>query len=364
MAEVTRDTIGCDVSDKTCELFIHRADGSTETAKLKTTVADFTEYFSGRSPAHVVVENGTHSRWISALLKKLSHEVTVANTRRVQLISESDSKSDRTDAEFLARLGRADVKLLAPIRHRGDGAQADLAVAKTRDMLVRCRVKLINQARGLVKSFGLRLPDAEGYAFHRKVAADVPEVLRPALEPLLKALEGIGEQIKLLDKKVDEIAKRYPDVEVIGQIDGIGTLTALVFLLTLEDKKRFESSRMVGAFLGLRPRRDQSGKSDKQLPITKAGDSFARKLLVLAANYIMGPFGKDCDLKRWAMKLAERGGKNARQRAKVALARKLAVLMHRLWVTGEVYQPIGYHQPKVKQLKGKKEAKTEKQQVA
>lgn len=364
MAEVIRETIGCDISDKTCELFIYRADGSTESGKVNTTQAGFTEYFT-RSPAHVVLENGTHSRWISALLKKLGHEVTVANTRRVQLISESDSKSDRKDAELLARLGRADVALLAPIRHRADGAQADLAVAKTRDMLVRCRVKLINQARGLVKSFGLRLPDCEGYAFHRKVAADVPEQLKPALEPLLKALEGIGEQLKVLDKKVLEIAKRYPDVEVVGQLNGVGVLTALVYLLTLEDKARFKDSRMVGPFLGLTPRRDQSGKSDKQLPITKAGDSYLRRLLVLSANYVMGPFGKDSDLKRWATKLGERGGKNARQRAKVSLARKMSVLMHRLWVTGEVYQPIGYHQSKAKQLKEKKEpTKVEEQKVA
>jgi len=342
MAEVIRETIGCDVGDKTCELYIARADGTAQTPEpLKTTPTGFKKFFT-RTPAHVVLENGTHSRWISALLKKLGHEVTVANTRRLQLITESNSKSDRTDAELLARLGRADVKLLSPIRHREDEAQADLAVPKTRDMLVRARTKLINQARGLVKSFGSRLPSCETACFHSRVEPEIPEPLKPALEPLLKAVATLTEQIKQLDKVVEQVAKQYPDAEVIGKVDGVGVLTALTFLLTLEDKTRFKKSRMVGAFLGLRPKRDQSGKTDKQLGITKAGDSFVRRLLVNSANYILGPFGKDCELRRWGLKLAERGGKNARARAKVAVARKLGVLMHRLWVTGEVYQPLGY----------------------
>lgn len=342
MTDGIRDTIGCDLGDKFSELFIAKADGSVEIpTRIKTTRAAMTEFFA-RPPAHVVLENGTHSRWVSALLEGLGHEVTVANPRRLKLISEGDSKSDRTDAELLARLGRADVKLLAPIQHRGEEAHAHLAVPKVRDSLVRCRSLLINQARGLVKSFGFRVPKCASETFHKVAPNELPDKLKAALEPALKTLEKINEQIKELDKKVNEIAKLYPDVEVISQVDGVGVLTALVFLLTLEDKKRFKKSRMVGAFVGLRPRRDQSGDTDRQLPITKAGDPFLRRLLVLAANYILGPFAKDSDLKRWGLKLAERGGKNAKQRAKVAVARKLAVLMHRLWVTGEVYEPVGY----------------------
>lgn len=342
MTDVARDTIGCDLGDKHCDLFIARADGTTEIPKRVATTPAALEKFFTRAPAKIALENGTHSRWVSALLKKLGHEVTVANTRRLALISSSDSKSDRTDAELLARLARADLNLLAPIKHRGEAAQADLAVAKARDALVRCRTRLINQIRGLVKSFGARLPSCGAVVFHNKGAAAIPDPLKPALTPLFVALKTIHEQIQQHEKTIDEIAKRYPDVEVMTQIDGVGTLTAFVFLLTLEDKARFKKSRTVGAFLGLRPRRDQSGDSDKQLNITKAGDGFTRRLLVNAANYVLGPFGKDSDLKRWGLKLAERGGKNARQRAKVAVARKLAVLMHRLWVTGEDYKPLGY----------------------
>jgi transposase len=131
---------------------------------------------------------------------------------------------------------------------------------------------------------------------------------------------------------------------VVSQIHGVGTLTALVFTLTIDDKNRIHKSRTAGAFVGLRPRKDQSGEADPQLRITKAGDPFLRRLLVNSANHVLGPFAKDSDLRRWGLQLAKRGGKNAKKRAKVAVARKLAVLMHRLWVTGEVYEPIGYRQ--------------------
>lgn len=336
------DTIGCDVGDKHCELYILRADGSEgRLDQVKTTRAAMTKYFT-RVPAHVVLENGTHSRWINALLVKLGHRVTVANARRVQLISQGTSKSDRIDAELLARLGNADLKLLSPITHRQDQGQAELAIAKARDVLVRARTKLINQARGLVKSFGERLPDCEAKAFHRRAPDEVPPILKPALDPLMTAITTLSEQIKVYDKTIDELGKGNDDVPLLTAIDGVGVLTAMVFLLTLEDKARFKKSRMVGAFLGLRPKRDQSGQIDKQLGITKAGDSFVRRLLVTSANHILGPFGKDSELRRWGLKLSERGGKSAKQRAKVAVARKLAVLMHRLWVTGEVYEPLGY----------------------
>jgi transposase len=308
---------------------------------VKTTRKAFAEFFTRRS-THVVIEVGTHSRWVSELLTKLGHRVTVANPRRVKLISQSNLKRDGKDAELLARLGKADEALLSPVKHRGSEAQADLAVTKARDALVRTRTKLVNQARGLVKSFGERLPSCTAESFHRKAPAYVPEALKPALDPLMALLERLDEQIDAYDETVVRLAKKYPDVEVIAQPKGVGVLTALVFALTLEDKDRFRNSRTVGAFIGFNPKRDQSGDVDKQLGITKAGDAMIRRLAVGSANYILGPFGEDSDLRRWGLELAKRGGKNAKKRATVAVARKLVVLMHRLWVTGEVYQPLGY----------------------
>ena len=342
MGESTTVTIGCDLGDKESTLCILGTDGQLERPRsIRTTREAFRKFFSC-DRAHVVIEVGTHSRWVSALLKDLGHQVTVANARRVQLISQNESKTDKVDAELLARLGRVDVKLLKPIEHRGMEAHSDLAVAKARDALVRTRTRLINVCRGMVKSCGERLPKCDSESFHRKAKNHVPAELKNALAPLFKVLEQLHDAINKQDKTIERLARKYPDVEILSQPNGVGILSALVFLLTLEDKRRFESSRTVGAFVGLRPRQNQSGDGDPQLSITKAGDAFLRRLLVQCANYILGPFGRDSDLRRWGLELAKRGGKNAPKRAKVAVARKLAVLMHRLWVTGEVYEPIGY----------------------
>lgn len=342
MANTTIETIGCDLGDKKSEICVLDVEGKVKLrASVRTTRKGMTVFFT-RASAYVVIEVGAHSRWVTSLLAELGHQVTVANPRRVKLISESNNKTDRHDAELLARLGRTDVKLLAPVKHRSPQAQADLAVAKARDTLVATRTKLINHVRGTVKSFGDRLPMCTAESFARQTRSLLPVELREALEPIYQVLDCLGQQIKEQDRLIERVAKRYPDVDVVSQMPGVGTLTALVFLLTIEDKNRFAKSRMAGAFLGLRPRKSKSGDRDPQLRITKTGDPFMRRLLVNGANYILGPFGKDSDLRRWGLQLAKRGGKNAKKRAKVAVARKLAVLMHRLWVTGEVYEPLGY----------------------
>jgi transposase len=342
MNDRIKETIGCDLGDRQSELCIISSESNEIVArpKVKTTPAGFKEFFAERVQAHVIIEVGSHSRWVKEVLTELGHKVTVANPRKLKLITANNSKTDRNDAELLARLGRVDVKLLSPVQHRGTKAQADLAVAKSRDLLVGTRTSLVNSIRGTVKSFGASLPNCEAEAFHRRARSAVPEGLKPALEPLFETLTKIDEQIDAHEKTLEQIAERYPDVKVMSQPKGVGLLTAMVFMLTVEDKTRFEKSRSAGAFLGMVPRKDQSGMSDRQLSITKAGDPFVRKLLVCSANYILGPFGEDSDLRRWGLKLAERGGKNAKKRAKVAVARKLAVLMHRLWVTGEVYEPL------------------------
>ena len=341
MTNTITETIGCDLGDKTSELCVLSAEGKKEWASVRTTRKAMTEFFK-RAPGHVVLEVGGQSRWVSALLEDLGHRVTVANPRRVKVISASDNKTDRHDAELLARLARVDVDLLAPVEHRQAPAQADLAIAKARDVLVATRTKLVNHVRGTVKSFGERLPSCTAEGFVRRTRELIPSVLKPALEPIYAALEAVDAQIREQEQLIERVAKRYADVEVVSQVHGVGVLTALVYVLTIEDKSRFNKSRMAGAFLGLRPRKRKSGDEDPQLRITKAGDPFLRRLLVNSANHILGPFGKDSDLRRWGLELAKRGGTNARKRAKVAVARKLAVLMHRLWVTGEVYEPVGY----------------------
>lgn len=336
------ETIGCDLGDKASAVCVLGADGRIKQRTSVTTSRKAMLEFFARAKAHVVIEVGAHSRWVSQLLTNAGHRVTVANPRRVQLISANNNKTDSHDAELLARLGRADVELLAPVEHRSPEAQKDLAVAKSRDILVATRTSLVNHVRGTVKSIGERIPTCTTESFARRTWEKVPEALKPALQPIYESLCRIDEQIRECDRTIERIAQRYPDVAIVSQVHGVGTLTGLVFVLTIDDKHRLEKSRTAGAYLGLRPKKDQSGDGDPQLRITKTGDPFLRRLLVNSANHILGPFGKDSDLRRWGLRLASRGGKNAKKRAKVAVARKLAVLMHRLWMTGEVYEPIGY----------------------
>ena len=335
-------TVGLDLGDR----FSRYSEMDFETGviaegRLRTTPEALQRQFAGREPLRIVMEVGTHSPWASRLLQNLGHEVLVANARRVRLIYANDSKTDKVDAETLARLGRLDPKLLAPIRHRGEEAQADLARLRARDSLVRARTQLVNHVRGAVKSLGGRLPSTSTPAFARKVTPHIPDSLRPALTPLLSMIETLSQEIRAADRALEGLAReRYPESERLRQVAGVGTITALCYLLTLEDPARFKNGRSVGAYLGLRPRQRDSGAHSPQLRITKRGDAMLRKLLVGSAQYILGPFGPDCDLRRWGLRLAERGGKNAKKRAVVAVARKLAALLYTLWVTGAEYEPL------------------------
>lgn len=336
-----QDTIGIDLGDRHSHYAVLEADGTKrETGKVMTTPAAVTKRFGGIPCARIAIETGTHSPWMSRLLSSLGHEVWVANARQLPLISRNLRKHDEGDAELLARMARVDPVMLKPIEHGKPTAQADLAVLKARDVLVQVRTKLINHVRGTVKSLGARLPRTSSDAFAAKAAAHVPAELKAALEPLLSAVAGQTAQIRKYQHQIDRLAeKTYPESQRLTQVPGVGNLVGLWFVLKLGDPRRFRKSRSVGPYLGLSPRKSQSGHSDPELRITKAGDGDLRRLLVGSAHYILGPFGPDCDLRRWGMALAARGRKNAKKRAIVAVARRLAVLLHRLWISGETYDP-------------------------
>ena len=270
--------------------------------------------FEGIPRSLIALETGTHSPWVSRLLRGLGHEVLVAHAQKVQLISKSNRKDDRHDARTLARLARIDPELLGPVRHRSAKAQIHLTVIRARAELVRARTALVNATRGLVKSYGQRLPKCGTQQVSRELAAELNMELREALEPLLKEIESLNERIKEYDARMEQIAREsYPKVALLKQVKGVGTQIALTYVLTLEDPYRFPKSREVGCFLGLRPGRRDSGQSQPQMHISKEGDPYLRTMLVQGAHYILGPFGEDSDLRRWGLRLAERGGKNARK---------------------------------------------------
>jgi transposase len=274
-------------------------------------------------------------------LEECGYEVLVANARKLRLIYASKQKSDEVDAENLARLARVDPRLLYPLKHRGEDAQAHMAIIRSRQALVDCRTQLVNHVRGAVKSFGARLPKCPARSFHKRASEHIPQALWPALGPILEQIASLTQRIRDYERELETISKEhYPETELLRQVEGVGTLTALTFVLTLEDPYRFEKSRSVGAYLGLVPARDRSGDRDPQKHTSKEGDEMLRKLLVGSAHYILGPFGSDSDLRRHGQKIASRSAKNAKKRAAVAVARKLAVLLHSLWMSGEIYESL------------------------
>jgi transposase len=341
-------TIGMDLGDKTSRCCVLNGDGEViQEQSVATTKKAMLRVFGARPRCRVAIEVGTHSPWVSRLLGGMGHEVIVANARQVQLISASSRKDDRVDAQTLARLARVDPQLLRPIRHRSEKAQAHLMSIRARAALVEVRTSLVNTARGLAKSVGERLPNCDADQMGVDRGEVLPQPLLETLQPLLEIVESLTEKIKESDAKIEQIARsEYPETELLKQVSGVGTLIALTFVLTVEDRERFQKSRDVGCYVGLRPKRSDSGESQPQLRITKEGDIYLRKMLVQGAHCILGRRGPDTDLKRWGLKLAARGGKNAKKRAIVAVARKLGILLHRLWVTAEVYEPLRNSQAK------------------
>jgi len=337
-----RLTVGVDLGDQWSHYCILGLEGETVVeGQLRTTREDITEFFQALNSARVVFEVGTHSPWVQEVIGGCGHEVLVANPRLMEGSKRRKRKNDRIDANKLARLGRVDPQSLHPIQHRNREVRQDLVVLRARDALVAARTELINATRGLVKSMGTRLPKCSSASFAEKVEGTVPAELRDALLPLVRMTAALSDCIQEYDEKIEKLGReKYGHTALLRQVKGVGPITALAYVLTLENPDRFVKSRDVGPYLGLVPKQEDSGESQPQLGISKAGDTMMRQLLVGSAHYILGPFGPDTDLRRYGLRLCERGGKNAKKRAAVAVARKLAVLLHCLWVSGEVYEPL------------------------
>jgi transposase len=351
-------TIGLDLGDKTsCYCALDESGEVLFERSVSTTKKGFSQVFGALARCRIALEVGGHSPWVSRLLKSFGHEVIVANARQVKLITQSSRKNDKLDAQTLARLARIDPELLRPVQHRSEQAQQDLMRIRARAALVEARTGLINSARGLAKSLGERLPKCDADQLDEQPLGAMPAALQEALQPLLEEVGSMTERIQGYDKQIEQIARdRYPETKLLRQVSGVGSLIALTFVLTVEDPGRFGKSRDVGCYVGLRPKSRESGESQPQLGISKEGDVYLRKLLVQGAHCILGRRGPDTDLQRWGLQLCARGGKNAKKRAVVAVARKLGILLHRVWVSGAVYEPLRHSQARQAALAKQKAA--------
>jgi transposase len=331
-----RETIGIDLGDKVSRYCIVDQDGEVvEEGSFRNQASSIEKHFGGE-PRRIALEAGAQSAWISRELKRLGHEVIVANPGELKWITSSDIQNDPVDARKLALLSRAEVRLLAPVEHRSAEQQAEVAVIRGRDAILRARTLLINSARSIAKGFGVSLPKSITHTFGERAVGALPEFLRSALTGL-EQIDAISRAIAGYDQQIAELAAKHPELERLESIPGVGRLTAMTFVLTLGRVERFAHSRDVAGFLRLRPKQRQSGARDPQLGISKSGDPNLRKLLVQCAHHILGHYGKDSALRQWGLAESE-GGKKATLRAIVAVARKLAVLLHHLWVSGEYYK--------------------------
>ena len=333
---------GLDISQKTIEIFSLIGEKGRSLGKISNTRESLEGFFdqlpAPASSITVVLETGTHSAWISRCLEERGYEVIVAHARDLAFIYKGDKKSDRIDAEKLARMARADKKLLHPIKLMDRERQEALLAIKARDLLVRQRTSILNAIRGFLRSFGIDDTDYTHETINRMYAT-LPKEIRLNLRELFAALTAMNTGIKNYDKRIAKIAQKYPETNILQQIKGIGPLIAMAFALIIGDPRRF-TTRECSSYVGLVPKRDQSGEVDKQLGISKCGNKLLRRLLVQGAQYVMGPFGADCDLRDFGQRIAQRGGSIAKKKAKVAVARKLAITMLALWRAPEVaYDP-------------------------
>lgn len=337
-----RSIIGMDMGDRKHSFCVlsHRGKVMRRDTVTNTATA-IRKCFKSFPPSLFALEAGTHSAWVSHVLEEMGHEVLVGNPRKLRSIWQNDRKDDVRDAEMLARIARLDPELLYPVHHRSRACQLDAIHLKSRDLLVKTRKMQISHVRGIVKSMGERVSTCSTACFVRRAREELSDELLEILEPVLASIETLNERIAEYDSLIKRLCmESYPEAQKLQTVAGVGPLTALAYVLTLESPKRFKKSRDVGPYLGLVPKRDQSGEVDKQLPISKAGNAALRRLLVGCAQYILGVFGPESDLREFGLKLAARGGKNAKKRAVVAVARKLSVILHRIWADGADYDPF------------------------
>jgi transposase len=333
--------VGLDLGDRYSHYCLLSSQGEfMEEGRIQSTAGSLQKHFGSEKRMRIALETGTHSPWVSRLLKSYGHQVIVANPRKIPTLTRSESKNDRNDAEQLARMAAFDPKLLHPIEHRSLERQQDLNLVHTRRVLVKARTMLVNSVRGLVKSAGGRLPSCSPEIFPERASAAMPRTLTAACAPLLKQIAQMNLALDALDKQIGGLAKKYPEIALLRTVPGVGPVVAACYVLTLDRPEAMQTNRQAGAYLGLRPAQQQSGDFNPQRRITKTGNTYLRSLLVQSAQYILGRFGPESELRCWGLKLAASGGKRGKKRALVAVARKLAVLLLSMWRNGKKFNPF------------------------
>ena len=329
---------GIDLHSASSEVAVLDEDGElVEQSRIATIEAGFRRHFGKRERMVICMESGGQSAWAERLLQSFGHDTVVASASRGRLIAEATLKNDKVDAVILARLVRADRRLLCPITHRSAETQRQRGVLRVRRAFVDTRTKCLNATRGILRSFGYRTPGKKPERLAEYLAdAAIPEELVRVVAPLVQVALEVDEKIAALDEEIEAMGHAYPEVALLRTVPGVGPLIALAFVLCIENPHRFSRGRDLSGYHGLRPKMRESATTSRFGSITRQGDIEMRMLLVQAVHGLLRSRA-DSDLKRWAQGLAERIGK---KKAVVALARKLAVVMHAMWVRNEPFRPF------------------------
>lgn len=341
MVKRNHSALGIDLADRSAQFCVMTAEaGVAAEGKIELTPRKLGELWRAHGDVDVVVlEAGSPATWVTELLEGLGARVIVADPRKLKAVTESVRKSDVRDAQMLARLGLADEQLLSPTYVRPPEHRRAMTQLRVRDQVVRQRSSTIAEIRATVKLEGLRLRRCEAELVHEQEAG-LPEELAMVLAPLFATLRAQDAAVAAYDAQIAETSKRFPAAALLDEIDGVGPITALAFVVVVGDPARFRHTRDIGAYLGLVPRRDQSGQSDPSRRITKAGCGFLRRLLVQCAQVLCRPVGKDSALRRRTAAMLERRGKAGKRQVVVAVARRLSVVMLSMLKSQQRWQPL------------------------
>lgn len=284
---------------------------------------------------HCVIEASPLSEWVARMLESLGHEVVVIDPRRAKAIITSKKKTDKLDARNLARMGRTG--WYTQVHRKTEEARLLRSHLKARKGLIDAQRQQNNRIRGLLRAHGIKVGQVSSGRFEGHVDKLVRRkcpALITAIRPLLDLWVSIRESLTVMTKGVKQMAKQDATCQLLMSAPGVGPMVASAYVATIDDPSRFRRGAQVAAYLGLVPSIIQSGESEYRGRITKEGDRLLRWLLVEAAHVLLTRSGTDSALKRWGKRLEKREGSS---KAKVAVARKLAIVLHRIWLTGEPY---------------------------
>lgn len=333
-------TVGLDIGDRRITAFVIEPTGDGRLEELSATIAGMTEFFNDLPNASLIaMEATTNSVWIDDLADSLGHLPIVATPARLNDLYPKRNRDDQSDAERLARIAQVDPMILLPVEHRSRQMEQDYTLFQARERLVEHRTALNNFVKNKAKSFGARLPGGRPENLPRVGRDNLPASVLEVVEGTLNEMESLNAEIKRYDKLIKKAAVRYPVVkDLLTSIPGVGTSTALIYVLALQDWRRFPGTREVKSFLGLAPRLKRSEDRKRELGYITS-HPIARRYLIQAASYHLWMHKQETDLQKWGRRLADRKGEDGRKIAQFSTAGKIAGLLWRLWKDGMLYMP-------------------------